>query len=104
MRDATQQARNGQKIEAKDWRTCKAGDLLFFGNAKTRSVTHVAIYDNNGNYVHSSGRVKRNSLDSESNLYLDIYLLQAVRIDGSEGKPGITLAIKHPWLFEVNNR
>jgi cell wall-associated NlpC family hydrolase len=104
MRDASQQARNGQKIEAKDWRTCKAGDLLFFGNAKTRSVTHVAIYDNNGNYVHSSGRVKRNSLDSESNLYLDIYLLQAVRIDGSEGKPGITLAIKHPWLFEVNNR
>ena len=47
---------------------------------------------------------KRQSLDSESNLYLDIYLLQAVRIDGSEGKPGITLAIKHPWLFEVNNR
>jgi len=100
MRDASQQALTGKRIEAKDWRTCKAGDLLFFGNATTGRVTHVAIYDHDGNYVHSSGRVKRNSVDPESPAYLTTPFLHAVRIAGNEGTPGITLARNHPWYFE----
>ena len=32
MRDASQQALTGTRIEAEDWPSCKAGDLLFFGN------------------------------------------------------------------------
>lgn len=99
MRDASQQAKTGRRIEAKDWRTCQAGDLLFFGNAKTGRVTHVAIYDHDGNYVHSSGRVKRNSVDPESPSYLTTPFLHAVRIAGSEGTPGITHARNHPWYF-----
>lgn len=99
MRDASQQALTGTRIEATDWPQCQAGDLLFFGNAKTGKVTHVAIYDNDGNYVHSSGRVKRNSVDPESEAYLTTPFLHAVRIAGNEGTPGITLVRNHPWYF-----
>lgn len=98
-RDASQQALTGKRIEASDWQQCKAGDLLFFGNAKTGKVTHVAIYDCNGNYVHSSGRVKRNSVDPESDSYLSTPFLHAVRIDGMIGTDGITYVRDHPWYF-----
>lgn len=100
MRDASQQALTGKRIEAKDWPSCEAGDLLFFGNAKTGKVTHVAIYDHDGNYVHSSGRVKRNSVDPQSDSYLTTPFLHAVRINGYEGTRGITYARNHPWYFD----
>lgn len=99
MRDASQQALTGTRIEAKDWRDCQAGDLLFFGNAKTGRVTHVAIYDHDGNYVHSSGRVKRNSVDPQSPAYLTTPFLHAVRIHGNEGTKGITRVRDHGWYF-----
>lgn len=98
-RDASQQALTGTLIEAPDWRSCRKGDLLFFGNPKTGKVTHVAIYDHDGNYIHSSGRVKRNSLDPESPLYLTTPLLLCRRIDGNEGTEGIILVREHPWYF-----
>jgi cell wall-associated NlpC family hydrolase len=101
MRDASQQALTGTRIEASDWRNCRAGDLLFFGNAKTKRVTHVAIYDHDGNYVHSSGRVKRNSVDPSSEAYLTTPFLHAVRIHGNEGTTGITQARNHPWFFNI---
>lgn len=99
MRDASQQATTGKRIEAANWRSCRPGDLLFFGNARTGKVTHVAIYDHDGNYVHSSGRVKRNSVDPDSDAYLTTPFLHAVRIAGSEETPGITRARNHPWYF-----
>ncbi len=99
MRDASQQAKTGRRIEAANWRSCQPGDLLFFGNAKTGKVTHVAIYDHDGNYVHSSGRVKRNSVDPESDSYLTTPFLHAVRINGNEETAGITRARNHPWYF-----
>lgn len=99
MRDASQQALTGTRIEATDWPACQAGDLLFFGNADTGRVTHVAIYDHDGNYVHSSGRVKRNSVDPGSPSYLTTPFLHAVRIAGNEGSKGITRAKNHPWYF-----
>lgn len=99
LRNASQQARTGTRIEADDWRSCQPGDLLFFGNAKTGKVTHVAIYDHDGNYVHSSGRVKRNSVDPDSLSYLTTPFLHAVRIHGNEDTAGITRVINHPWYF-----
>ncbi len=99
MRDASQQALTGTRIEAADWRTCQPGDLLFFGNAKTQRVTHVAVYDHDGNYVHSSGRVKRNSVDPDSEAYLTTPFLWAVRINGNIGTKGITRVANHPWYF-----
>ncbi len=100
MRDASQQATTGTRIEAADWRSCQPGDLLFFGTRSGR-VTHVAIYDHDGNYVHSSGRVKRNSVDPESDSYLTTPFLHAVRIAGNEGTRGITQARNHPWFFNL---
>ncbi len=97
-RNASQQARTGTHLDAKDWPTYQAADLLFFGDSKTQKVTHVGIYDQGGNYVHSSGRVKRNSLDPASPAYL-YSPLWAVRIHGNEGSDGITPAIDHPWYF-----
>ena len=71
----------------------------FFGNAQTGRVTHVGIYDHAGNYVHSSGRVKRNSVDPEADNYLTTPFLHAVRIHGNEETPGIVRARNHPWYF-----
>lgn len=97
-RDASQQALTGTRLEASEWPSYQAGDLMFFGNASTGRVTHVAIYDHDGMYVHSSGRVKRNSVDPESPAYL-YSPLHAVRIHGNEGTDGIVRAIDHPWYF-----
>lgn len=97
-RDASQQARTGTRLEADQWPEYRAGDLMFFGNAATGKVTHVAIYDSESNYVHSSGRVKRNSVDPSSPAYL-YSPLWSVRIHGNEGTEGITRVIDHPWYF-----
>lgn len=96
-RDASQQALTGKRLEASAWPTYQAGDLLFFGS--NGRVTHVAIYDHDGWYVHSSGRVKRNTLDPSAQGYL-YSPLHAVRIHGSEGSDGIVRVIDHPWFFK----
>lgn len=97
-RDASQQTLTGTQLDPADWNTYTAGDLLFFGNRDTGRITHVAIYDHDGMYVHSSGRVKRNSLDPESPQYL-YSPLRVSRIHGNEGTDGIVRAIDHPWYI-----
>lgn len=97
-RDASQQAKTGTQLNPDEWRDFEPGDLLFFGNKATGRVTHVGIYDHDGKYVHSSGRVKRNSLDPESDQYL-YSPFKAVRINGMEGTDGIYRVVDHPWYF-----
>jgi len=104
-RDAGPQSRVGQRIEAADSSSFQSGDLIFFGDPDTRSVTHVAIYDSAGYFIHSSGRVKRNSLDARSLDYLHGYhLLHGVRISGSEETPGVVRAADHEWYFDKSHR
>lgn len=98
-RDAWQQARTGQRVEPQDWRSLQPGDLLFFGNPETQRVTHVAIYDHDGDYIHSSGRVRRNSIDPASDAYLTTPFLHAVSVQNQIGTFGITPIISHPWYF-----
>lgn len=100
-RNASQQARTGRRIEAKNWRECQPGDLVFFGNGKTGKVTHVGIYEGDGKYVHSSGMVKRNSLDKKSPDHLSTNLINCIRINGMEGSEGITRVAEHPWYFNL---
>lgn len=76
-RDASQQALEGEEIAEADLRP---GDLLFFGNPRTGRITHVAIYDRNGEYIHASQLVRRNSLRPDSPLYLPLHLLKIKRI------------------------
>lgn len=98
MRDAWQQALTGEKIAAADWKQARKGDLLFFGNPDGR-VTHVAIYLNDGKYIHCSGRVKTNSVNPEADDYLSTPFLSISRIDGKVGTKGITSVKNHPWFF-----
>ncbi len=43
-------------------RNLQRGDLVFFGNTSTRSITHVGIYLGDGRMIHASHLVRMNSL------------------------------------------
>ena len=45
----------------------KPGDLLFF--EENKKICHVAIYNNDMKFIHSSGKVKENSLVEEDELF-----------------------------------
>lgn len=78
-RDAWQQALEGEEVAADE---LLPGDLIFFGNARTGRITHVAIYAGEGKYVHSSQMVRVNSLLPESADYLPLTVLHRRRIEG----------------------
>ncbi len=78
-RDASQQIHLGVEVPAD---SLQAGDLLFVGDPKTGRITHVAIYDRDGEFVHSSQLVRRNSLDPKSPLYLPYNIVARRRIAG----------------------
>ena len=96
QRDASQQALTGLKFD--DWHQAQTGDLLFFGNTKTKRVTHVGMYLRDGKYIHCSGQVKINSLDPADPTYL-YSPLSCSRINGQIGKEGIIYMRNHPWYF-----
>ena len=98
QRDASQQALTGLRFN--DWHQAQTGDLLFFGNAKTKRVTHVGMYLRDGKYIHCSGQVKINSLDPKASDYPYLYSpLSASRIKGMVGTKGIKALKDHPWYF-----
>jgi cell wall-associated NlpC family hydrolase len=97
QRDASQQAQYGELIDTRDnFDNLRPGDLLFFGIHKTDSteerISHVGIYIGNGEIIHSSGMVKRNSLiagkENYSSQLAGSYIL-ARRILTCIGQPGI---------------
>lgn len=67
-RDASQQARVGQRIDiAPGFANLQSGDLVFFGRKGTAGrpdrVVHVAIYIGNKRFIHSQGDVHVSSFD-----------------------------------------
>lgn len=99
QRDASQQALTGKKIDCAKWRTdAQPGDLIFIGS-RSGKVTHVAMYIGDGKYIHSSGRVKVNSMDPNEEDFLDYTYLSMSRINGEIGTTGITTVKNHPWYF-----
>jgi cell wall-associated NlpC family hydrolase len=73
-RDTDQQARMGAAVPMDEGLTeLRTGDLLFFGTAATADrperVSHVGVYVGNGEFIHASGLVRRNSVDPTSLLY-----------------------------------
>lgn len=66
-RDAYQQYLHGIRIR-RSWYpdSLKAGDLLFFGSSRRGRLrpSHVAMYIGNSEFIHASGMVRINSLDS----------------------------------------
>lgn len=97
QRDASQQVLYGDLVNTSGgYENLEPADLLFFGTHETDStkerVTHVGIYIGNGEIIHSSGRVKINSLipGSENySSYLDSIFIRARRILTCVGDPGI---------------
>lgn len=110
-RDASQQVYSGDPVDTKDsFDNLQPGDLLFFGNKATASAkekaTHVAMYIGNGEYIHSSGRVRINSLDmSKKNFNSHRYdtFLRARRILTSLDKNGISLIKSNNLKLKVDN-
>ena len=83
-RDASQQVHTGELIDTKDgFNNLKPGDLLFFGRKATDStaerITHVALYIGDTEFIHSSGRVRINSLDKTRPNYSEYRFNQFVR-------------------------
>ncbi len=94
-RDADQQSFCGKVITSEfEFQELKAGDLLFFGRKATEgqdeSVTHVAIYIGDGEYIHAAGyrdRVSINSMDSTRENFIPEYpdiFIRTVRVIGEE--------------------
>lgn len=84
-RDASQQVLAGEKIEILGadgnfdatiaLKNLKPADLLFFAGSKNSNpnarVTHVAMYIGNGEFIHSAGRVRINSMLKDASNYDD---------------------------------
>ena len=103
LRDASLQALHGINVDiSQGYGQLKPGDLLFFGTKENSKlhVTHVAVYIGDSEYIHSSGRVMINSLDSTRSNYSGYrkhFLLAAKRIIGADDDPGIGHIKSHPW-------
>lgn len=73
QRDASQQARHGIVSNGVTFDKLQPGNLLFFGkkdkNIDNVSITHVAIYTYNNEYIHASGMVGYNSFNSNSPIF-----------------------------------
>ncbi|MCM1162669.1 MAG: C40 family peptidase [Muribaculaceae bacterium] len=100
LRDARQQIEIGKRIEPTDTASLQPADLLFFSAEEDGRITHVAIYDRDRRYIHSSGRVKTNSMNPEDPDFGPRHYRGASRIDGMTGTPGIWQIIDHPWYFQ----
>jgi len=103
-RDASLQALHGLDVDISNgWNQLQKGDLLFFGTIRDSKprVTHVAIYIEDGDYIHASGRVMINSLDSAKPNFSEsrvTSLLLAKRIIGYDSASGI-VAVKNHQFF-----
>jgi len=98
-RDASQQARYGEKVDYSKLDHLHPGDLLFFGRNAQR-ITHVGIYMGNGRYIHASGLVRINSISPNDSLYNITErkkLVGATRVVNSFGREGIALVKGHEW-------
>jgi cell wall-associated NlpC family hydrolase len=60
-RDAWQQAQQGTRI--KKLKDARCGDLLFFDDKE--EIVHVAIYLGNEQVIHSSGKVRIDTIDKK---------------------------------------
>ena len=101
-RDASQQARYGEKIDFSNMNNLQPGDLLFFGRSAQR-ISHVGLYLGNGDFIHSSGRVHISSLDPADPKYVPTRInVAANRVLNSLNAEGIIMVKNHPWYSHEN--
>jgi len=104
-RDASQQFQYGIRLRMRREAlpdSLKQGDLLFFGSSRRGRprATHVGMYIGDTEFIHSSGMVKINSLDSTrtnfSRLRRDSFI-GVRRIIGAPYGKGIQPILDHGW-------
>jgi cell wall-associated NlpC family hydrolase len=102
-RDVSLMYRHGLEIkQAQNTDSLRKGDLLFFGSSKNGRVraTHVGMYIGNTEFIHESGMVRINSLDSARanySKYRHDTFLGARRIIGEKAGAGIQPVAEHSW-------
>lgn len=101
LRDARQQIEIGRHIAPEDTAGLRKGDLLFFSNTPDGRISHVAIYDADEKYIHSSGLVKTNRMSADDPDFGKRFYRGASRIKGMEDTEGIVRVLHHPWYFNV---
>ncbi len=96
QRDASQQIKYGTEVTTKfEYKDLIPGDLLFFTDIsylgdkeKSKRVTHVGMYIGDTEFIHASGKVKINSMDTTRKdfnpLYKNTYL-KAMRMTKDVG-------------------
>ena len=102
-RDASQQFQHGIRIRRTYYPdSLRTGDLLFFGSSRygRPRATHVGMYLGNSEFIHASGMVKINSLDSTranfSRFRRDSFL-GVRRIIGAQPGKGLQPVSGHNW-------
>jgi hypothetical protein len=104
-RDASQQFQNGIRLRMRRESfpdSLKKGDLLFFGSSQhgRGRATHVGMYIGDTEFIHCSGMVRINSLDSTranfSRFRRDSFL-GVRRIIGAKYGKGIQPVLYHSW-------
>lgn len=104
-RDASLQILHGDLVVANsELNNFRTGDLLFFGKTQTQeipeNVTHVALSLGQSEYIHASGRIKKNSFNPESSIYSEYRrnsFVRARRVVGTKNDNGIQSIKQHPW-------
>ncbi|MEN8117859.1 MAG: C40 family peptidase [Bacteroidota bacterium] len=97
QRDASQQTKYGELITTSySWENLQTGDLLFYGRPASdtlpEKVTHVAMYIGDSEFIHASGKVRINSIDSTRDNFITDYVqkfIRATQVKGSENTSGI---------------
>jgi len=111
QRDASQQTKYGKEITTNyNYSKLKSGDLLFFGRKASDTlperVTHVAIYLGDSEFIHASGKVRINSMDSTQNNYLPNYVsifVRSARVKGNLDEFGIQKISNNDFYKEIIN-
>jgi hypothetical protein len=104
-RDASQQIQYGIRIRRNSYPdSLKKGDLLFFGTSRRGRprATHVGLYIGDSEFIHCSGMVRINSLDSTRTNFSRSRresFIGVRRIIGAEYGAGIKPALDHSWYI-----
>jgi hypothetical protein len=112
-RDASQQAGIGETVDIfeadtvsvdKALRNLRRGDLLLFSSLKdgrpAGRITHIAIYLEDGNFIHASGLVRINNMKPGNPALGDWHTRAFVGARRIEGKQGMVPVATHTWYVE----
>lgn len=102
MRDASQQVKTGIPVDISNgYENLRPSDLMFFGkkaqDGKKERIRHVAFYKGDKEFIHASGYIRINSLDSTKANYDELNTREFVRASRVIG------AVDTKGIWSINN-